>query len=963
MNTHYTLIREVKIPEVSGIAKYWRHNGTNAEILSISNNDENKCFGVTFRTPPHDSTGVAHILEHSVLCGSKKYPIKEPFVELLKGSLQTFLNAFTFPDKTCYPIASANLQDFYNLIDVYLDAVFFPLITKSIFQQEGWHIEIEDTKKPLTYKGVVFNEMKGVYSSPDAILMEKSQQSLFPNMLYSLDSGGDPKIIPQLTYEKFIEFHSSHYHPSNAWFFFWGDDPEEERLMRLLPILSQFTEKKIDSTIPLQSYLQKENVLKVPYATGEQSEKGHITFNWLLCPTTEADEILLLEILEHILLGLPGSPLRKVLIESGLGEDVTGVGFEKDLQQTYFSVGLRSINPESSHKIEKLILQTLEDLSNNIPTPIIDAAINSIEFSLRENNSGKFPRGLTAMLRSLRTWLYDADPLIPLRWEKPLSDIKQRHANGEKIFEKAIRKWFIENKHKSIVTLIPDSKLAEQRENDEQKQLKQIKDSLSELEVNQLIKDTITLQENQQCPDTPEALATIPSLTLKDLPPKNAVIPCIVENDKQITILKHPIDTSGIVYVECLFSLDAVPDDLLYLVPLFGRCLTELGTHKHSFVELGVLLASKTGGIDISPLITTTRGTQLPVAKLCISGKATEDHITDLFSILEEILLETQFDLKDRFLQMALEERARIEQALIPAGHNVVITRLRSPYSIAGQISENIGGVSYLEALRNLTERIHSDWHSIHTDLTKLQQIIINKQHTIFNITASETLLLKTLPLINQIEYKLPYVENNPILRTTKKPLIGEILQVPSQVNYVGKGCNIYELGYKWNGSAHVITRHLRMAWLWDQVRVQGGAYGVFCTLDRMNGSLTQVSYRDPNVERTIKAFDQSANYLKNLQLTDRELTRAIVGAIGDLDSYMLPDAKGMASLTRYLTDDQDEIRQHMREEILSTTKKQFTEFAEVMAEVAKTGSVCILGGSAATDIAQQNNWVIHQLL
>lgn len=963
MNTQYTLIRETKIPEVSGIAKYWRHNNTNAEIVSISNNDENKCFGVTFRTPPHNSTGVAHILEHSVLCGSKKYPIKEPFVELLKGSLQTFLNAFTFPDKTCYPVASANLQDFYNLIDVYLDAVFFPLITKSIFQQEGWHLEAENIETSLKYKGVVFNEMKGVYSSPDAILMEKSQQSLFPDILYSLDSGGDPKVIPQLTYEKFIEFHKSHYHPSNARFFFWGDDPENERLTRLLPILSQFTDRKVDSTIPLQLRLKKEKVLKIPYATGEQTEKGHITLNWLLCPTTEVDEILLLEILEHILLGLPGSPLRKVLIDSGLGEDITGVGFEKDLQQTYFSVGLRSIKPTSASKVEEIIIKTLEELANNIPTPIIDAAVNSIEFSLRENNSGKFPRGLIAMLRSLRTWLYDADPLIPLRWEKPLADIKQRLINGEKIFEKAIRQWFIENKHRSIVTLTPDPKLAEQHENDEQKQLKEIKDNLSELELTQLIKDTITLQKNQQRPDTPESLATIPSLTLGDLPPKNTIIPCTFYNDNQLTILTHPIDTSGIIYIECLFSLDAVPNDLLYLVPLFGRCLTELGTHKHSFVDLGVLLASKTGGVDASPFITTIRDTQLPVAKLCVSGKATTDHVTNLFSILEEILLETQFDQKERFLQMALEERARIEQSLIPAGHSIVMTRLRSPHSIAGYIGENIGGIAYLTALRELTERIYNDWPSIHTNLTKLQQLIINKQHTIINITASEHLLPRTLLLVNQIENKLPNMNSDPILRATPKPLAGEILQVPSQVNYVGKGYNIYNLGYKWHGSAYVITRHLRMAWLWDQVRVQGGAYGIFCTLDRMSGSLIQVSYRDPNVEKTLKAFDDSANYLKNLQLTDRELTRAIVGAIGDLDSYMLPDAKGMASLTRYLTNDKEEIRQQMREEILSTTKKQFTEFAEVMAEVAKVGSICILGGSAATAIAKQNNWVIHQLL
>lgn len=963
MTTHYTLIREIHIPEISGTAKYWRHNVTRAEILSISNNDENKCFGVTFRTPPKDSTGVAHILEHSVLCGSEKYPVKEPFVELLKGSLKTFLNAFTFPDKTCYPIASANLQDFYNLMDVYLDAVFFPLITPSIFQQEGWHFEIENTGQPLTYKGVVFNEMKGIYSSPDAILMEQSQQSLFPDMIYNLDSGGNPKIIPSLTYEAFKEFHQTHYHPSNARFFFWGNDPEEERLAKLLPVLSRFSEKKIDSAIQLQPHIKTPRSLTIPYAVGEHSEKGHITLNWLLCTTTETDEVLLLEILEHILLGLPGSPLRKVLIESGLGENITGVGLEKDLQQTYFSVGLRSIDQNSAQKVEQIILNTLEELSINIPTSAIEAAVNSIEFDLRENNSGQFPRGLSAMLRSLTTWLYDADPLAPLRWERSLTNIKKSLADGEKIFEKAIKHWFLDNKHRTTVLLIPDATLAAQTTATEQKLLQEIKTQLSPSELGKLIQHTHDLQKDQQRPDSPEALASIPSLTLADLPPKNIPIPCELQKMDTITIVTHPLDTSGIVYVECLFPLDAVPDTLLYLVPLFGRCLTELGTNKHSFVDLGVLLASKTGGIEASPFIATLREVQTPVSKLCVHGKATIENVSNLFTLFEELLLETNFTNQDRFLQMALEERARLEQSLIPSGHSVVIARLGSTYSLAGSINETLGGISYLESLHNLIEKIQTNWPSVVTDLETLKTLIITKQNTTFNLTANDALLNASLPLAQTLRQKLPESTIIPIQRNKYSFPLAEVLQVPSQVNYVGKGCNIYDIGYKWHGSAYVITRHLRMGWLWDQVRVQGGAYGAFCMLDRMSGTLIQASYRDPNIQKTLQAFDGTAGYLQQLRMTDRDLTLAIVGAIGDLDNYMLPDAKGMASLTRYLTDDQESLRQQMREEILSTTKKHFIEFADVMSEFAKVGTICILGGSAATSIAEQKGWTIHPVL
>jgi len=305
MNTRgFSLVREERLSEVSGTVKLWRHDATGAELLSIVNNDENKCFGATFRTPPKDSTGVAHILEHSVLCGSEKYPVKEPFVELLKGSLQTFLNAFTFPDKTCYPVASANLQDFYNLVDVYLDAVFFPRIDENCFQQEGWHIEADSPAGPLRYKGVVFNEMKGVYSSPDSVLAEHSQQSLFPDMTYGLDSGGNPEVIPQLTYKAFKSFHESHYHPSNTRFFFWGDDPEEQRFALLEPYLSRFTARETDSAVPLQPRLDVPRQLEFPYASGEDGDKGHVTLNWLTCETADTGELLVLEMLEHILLGL-----------------------------------------------------------------------------------------------------------------------------------------------------------------------------------------------------------------------------------------------------------------------------------------------------------------------------------------------------------------------------------------------------------------------------------------------------------------------------------------------------------------------------------------------------------------------------------------------------------------------------------------------------------------------------------
>ena len=428
MNSHgFELVTERRLHEVGGTARLWKHGVTGAQLLSVSNADENKCFGVSFRTPPTDSTGVAHILEHSVLCGSDKYPVKEPFVELLKGSLQTFLNAFTFPDKTCYPVASANLQDFYNLIDVYIDAVFHPRISEDIFRQEGWHVEAEDTKGPWTYKGVVYNEMKGAYSSPDSVLAEQSQQAIFPDMLYSLDSGGNPEVIPDLTYEAFRDFHSRYYHPSNARFFFWGDDPEEKRLEIVAEALQGYTARAVDSAVPLQPRRDTPRQVEVPYAATDGQKTALFTVNWLLGERGDVHQALLMEMLEHILEGLPGSPLRKALISSGLGEDTTGCGLETDLRQMYYSTGLKGVDPRKVQDAEMLIFETLADLAEDgIDPAAVEAAVNSVEFSYRENNSGRFPRGLSAMIQALSTWLYDGDPLAPLAWEGPLAEIKAR---------------------------------------------------------------------------------------------------------------------------------------------------------------------------------------------------------------------------------------------------------------------------------------------------------------------------------------------------------------------------------------------------------------------------------------------------------------------------------------------------------------------------------------------------------
>ena len=967
MSHGFILEREQHLTELSGTARIWRHEATGAQLVSVTNSDENKCFGVSFRTPPSDSTGVAHILEHSVLCGSEKYPVKEPFVELLKGSLQTFLNAFTFPDKTCYPVASANLADFYNLVDVYLDAVFHPRLTEDVLRQEGWHIEADEPDGPYSYKGVVFNEMKGVYSSPDSLLGEQSQQALFPDTTYGLDSGGNPEVIPQLTWAAFSAFHADYYHPSNARFFFWGDDPEEERLAILGRELAGYTRRKVDSHVPLQERLDTPRWIEESYSAGEgdDADKGHITVNWLLCEGADVEEVLCLEMLEHILLGLPGSPLRKALIDSGLGEDIAGGGLETDLRQVCFSTGLRSIELASAQDVEVLVMETLADLAEEgIAPEAVAAAVNSLEFVLRENNSGRFPRGLEAMLRSLATWLYDGDPLAPLAWEEPLARIKQRLAQGEKIFEDRIRTWFLDNQHRAVVLLTPDAGLTARKEAAEQARLDRLRDALTPDDRRELVQLAEHLREVQQREDSPEALASIPNLSPADMPRQNKTLPGEDRQAGSVPVYAHDLDTSDIVYADALLSLDGVPDRLIPLLPLFGRALTEMGTARRDYVALGLKLAAHTGGLDAGPLFSGVHGQAQPSTWLHVSGKATRDKADRLFGFMEEILLQPAFDDRERFTRMALEERARMEQSLIPMGHTVVAARLRAAFSPVGRLGEMTGGVSYLQALRDLTARLENDWSGVLADLRELHGLLARRSGLLLNLTADGALLDACLPLAERFGAALPDVAPAAAVARVRAVLPqGEVLRVPAQVNYVGKGCNLYDLGYAWHGSAHVVTRHLRMAWLWDQVRVQGGAYGVFCGLDRLTGAWTQVSYRDPDVAGTLAAYDRSTAWLKALKADTRELGNAIVGAIGDLDAYLLPDARGMASLMRRLSGDSDAARQELRDQILSTTAKDFRIFGEALEAAAGKSSIVVLGGDKAAAEAERQGWGVLSLL
>ena len=960
----FDLIWSREIKELQGTAKLFRYRKNGAEVLSIENNDENKVFGVSFRTPPRDSTGVPHILEHAVLNGSRKYPLKEPFVELLKGSLQTFLNAMTFPDKTCYPVASQNQQDLHNLIDVYLDAVFHPLISEHVFAQEGWHLEQQSPEAEPVLKGVVYNEMKGAYSSPDNLLGERSQQSLFPDSTYGLDSGGHPEDIPNLSFEEFRAFHSTYYHPSNSRIFFYGDDDPDKRLEILDRFLGDFEALEVDSSIAPQPAFKGPSRQEHFYPADQaDSSRCMITLNWLLAPSVDVDTHLALQVLEEALIGMPASPLRKRLIESGLGEDLAGVGLENELYQMFFSTGLKNVSQDNLPRVEELILQTLSDLAREGFDPkTIEAALNTVEFELREKNTGALPRGLLVMFQALNTWLYDEDPTLLLAFEEPLERLKSRLNSGERVFEDLVQRFFLDNAHRSSVELKPDPDLGRRQQEEERQRVRMLYEKLSPEEKRSLVQRTAELRRKQEEQDPPEELAKIPTLKAADLPRQEEEIPLEILSVEETRLLFHDLFTSGIVYLDLGFDLNGIPQKYLSYVPLLGRAFVEMGTDKEDYVSLSQRIQAKTGGIHAETFTSSLEGSSDLCLWMFLRGKAMADKIPELLDILQDLLDGVDLRNKNRFQQIVLEEKAQMERGLIPAGHRIVNSRLRAKLNRADWAGEHMGGVSYLLFLRYLAKAIEQDWSKVEEDLFALKDILINRRRMVINATAEGRFR-------NELEDQLSgLLEGLPSREPEDRPWLMECetgfegLAIPSQVNYAGKGIDLTAHGYTFHGSHQVINRYLRTTWLWDKIRVQGGAYGAFSLLDRFSGVLSFLSYRDPNIMDTLEAFDGASGFLRRANIDAAELNKAIVGSIGDLDRYRLPDAKGMTSMLRYLMNDSWERRQRVREEILGTTRQDFQAFSSWLDRLRDCGLVTVLGDKSSLERVQEQGLKLEHL-
>ena len=943
------------VTEISAKTYEFEHVKTGAKLLYIDAKDDNKVFYIAFRTPPKDDTGVAHIVEHSVLCGSKKYPLKEPFVELVKGSLNTFLNAMTYPDKTVYPVASRNAKDFRNLQDVYLDAVFYPamLTAPEVLMQEGWHYEMENADAPLTLSGVVFNEMKGALSSPDDILARKSKCELFPHNCYAFESGGDPEAIPNLTQEDFVAFHQKYYHPSNSYIYLYGDVDIDDQLAYLDgEYLSKFDKITVDSVIERHPQITEMQVVNDVYPIGEEESPDAKTFISLDCVTGEINDattILGLEILNHALFTTPAAPLKKAIIDSKLGKDVDS-GIEEELLQPSFSITLNGSEKDNTQKFYDLVTAEMKKLiENGIDKTLLEASISLMEFRLREADFGLAPKGLIYGLRCMRTWLYDGDPNTYLRYEDSLKTIKDGLNN--RYFENLLQKYFIDNPHKLLITLAPSKTVAKERDAQIKSKLADVKAKLSPAEIENVIETARKLKERQEAPESPEALETIPLLKLSDIRKEAENFPLKFRDIDGTRILDSCIDTHGIVYLTFFFDALKVPQKKLFHAYLLTELIGKVDTKKHSYSDLANLINLNIGGFG-SVLHADSRKNEPDsfMPRLKVYAKGLESKMDAMAEILTEIFTESVFTDKKRIRELIEEEQIGIELNLQASATSIIAGKVASYISKTGAYN-NDSLLPFNKFLKDLLNDFDAKFDKLVEDLNDVKTRLLNRNGLIISVTALDELYSKFLPSLTNLLKALPVEEFPNAEYDYPLKAENEGLYSQSRVQYVGKGANFIKLGYEYLGSLNVLETILRYTYFWTAIRVQGGAYGAMLAFTRQGGVFFG-SYRDPNLKRTIDVFDATSEFIKAFDVSEREMDKYIIGTMSKIDKPLTPSLKGQVAADLCLKNITYADRQKSRDEILSTRQADIRALAKLVEDSMKENKLCVFGNE---DVIKEN--------
>ena len=943
----FRLLKQQTVPEIDAKGYAFVHEKSGARLFFLENDDDNKVFSISFRTTPADDTGVAHIVEHSVLCGSRKYPLKEPFVELVKGSLNTFLNAMTFPDKTMYPVASRNDKDFQNLMDVYLDAVFYPVMkeTPEIFQQEGWHYEIESAAEPLRYSGVVYNEMKGALSSPDDVLENKVMLSLYPDTTYGFESGGDPDAIPTLTYEGFCAFHSRYYHPSNSYIYLYGALDIEEKLAYLdREYLSSFNRIEPHSEIALQKPFGEMVRQEAAYSISEgekESEKTFLALSWLVGEADDAEAMLALDILQHALLQTEAAPLKKALMDAKIGKDVSS-SFEDALRQPYMSLIVTGSEAERADELCSLTEKELRRLvDDGIDKTLLEASINRLEFKVREADFGTSPKGLVYNIKIMNSWLYDADPALYLYYE----ELFQRMREGLKgrYFEEVLEKRLLKNTHRSLVVLKPSKTLSAERDKALAEALEKKKQSFTSEEIEGIVEMNKRLKERQESPETPEALATIPLLALSDIRREVEKLPLVEREIEGCKTLFSDVFTNKIAYINLWFDAQGVPQEHIPYLYLLTGLLDAVDTESHTYAELSNISNLHTGGISYENSAIARTGEPdscLPLFR--VRARAFVRKLPELFSFLAEVLTESKFTDKKRLEELCGQCRAVLEARVMSASQRSMAARIASYLSPAGAYNEQ-AMLSFYSFVADITDHFDERFEELSRTLASLLPLVFTQGGLTIGATLSEDEYGAFAEEAQKFCRRLPQEKAKPQRYSFDVRAKNEGILSSSRVQYVGKAANFLRHGFSYTGSMDVLETILRYDYFWTKIRVQGGAYGAFTQISRV-GTLFFSSYRDPNLKETLDVFDKTAEYLANFDVSDREMVKFIIGTISTLDMPLTPQLKGSVAQDRFFRQLTDADRQKARDEVLATRQEDIRALAAVVDACMKENILCVFG-------------------
>ena len=940
--TAYELIKEENLTDIHAKGYLLRHKKSGAKISLISNDDENKVFYIGFRTPVEDSTGVPHIIEHTVLCGSDKFPVKDPFVELVKGSLNTFLNAMTYPDKTVYPVASCNDKDFANLMDVYLDAVFHPNIYKKeeIFKQEGWHYELEDKDAPVTINGVVYNEMKGAFSSPEGVLDRVVLNSLFPDTTYSNESGGDPEVIPELTYEQYLDFHRKFYHPCNSYIYLYGNMDMDEKLEFLdKEYLSHYDKIEVDSAIQLQAPFEKPVTISKPYsiASSESLEdNAYLSYNVAIGTNLESELTLVFDVLDYALLSAPGAPLKQALIDAGIGKDIMG-GFDNSTLQPIFSVVAKNANKEDEEKFVGIIEDTLKKIvKDGLNRKSLLAGINSEEFKFREADYGNFPKGLIYGLSCMDSWLYDDDePFLYLKILDVFAALKEKIETG--YFEELIQKYLLDNSHKSYVSIEPEKGLNARLEKELEEKLAAYKNGLSEEEIDKLVEDTKHLKLYQEEPSPKEDLMKIPML--KRQPLVYEKVSC-----NGIETIHTNIYSNGIHYLNLMFDISDITEEELPYLGVLKAVLGYMDTEHYNYADLANEINLMTGGISSQiNIYADTKKKDSFHAKYEVRSKILYQNLEEGLRLLSEILMGTQITDEKRLYEILARIKSRLQMSLSSAGHSVSAMRAMSYFSPVARFNDLVGGIALYRTIAELEEHFEEKKQFLMDKLRSLTEKIFVKNRLLISLTADAEgyqLLEEKFP---QFLTVLPDGEKEGEAVTFHCEKKNEGFLDASKVQYVSRAGNYLSKGYSYTGALRILKVILSYDYLWINVRVKGGAYGCMSGFMR-NGDAYFTSYRDPNLKSTNEIYEGIPAYLRAFDADERDMTKYIIGTVSDMDTPLNPAAKGMRSVSAYLTNISYEELQRERNEVLDAQPENIKNLAVLIEAVLAQDALCVIG-------------------